>query len=64
MNLLVDMVRGMPEMLEVSWVIFCETQEREPCGVCGMGRGSSERAVIHRCYSRAGLAANGIGSQT
>ena len=26
MNLLVDMVRGMPEILEVSWVIFCKTQ--------------------------------------
>ena len=32
MNLLVDMVRGMPEMLEGSWVIFCKTQV---CAVCG-----------------------------
>ena len=26
MNLLVDMVRGMPEMLEIWWMIFCKTE--------------------------------------
>ena len=43
-DLLTDISRGMPEMLEVSWVDFCRAQASEPCVMCGRWTEANESA--------------------